>query len=77
MIKSQCIKTAELTSKTPKNEYLSLSALYPEVDKALREAGIHKEKTKLHLKRKKLPKLSTGWTLLREKDIKLAEEKKR
>ena len=41
VIKSQCIITAELTSRTPENENLSLSALYPEVDKALREAGLH------------------------------------
>ena len=31
IIKSQCIRTAELTSRTPENENSSLSALYPEV----------------------------------------------
>ena len=67
VIKSQCIRTVELTSRTPENENLSLSALYPEVDKALREAGL-KGKTKL-------PKLSTVLDA-REKYIKLAEEKK-
>ena len=52
IIKSQCIRTAELTSRTPENENSSLSKLYPEVDKALREAGLLKGKIKL-------PKLST------------------
>ena len=41
-----------MTSRTPENENSSLSNLYPEVDKALREAGLLKGKTKL-------PKLST------------------
>ena len=45
-----------------------MSALYSEVDKALREDGLLKGKTKL-------PKLSTVLDA-REKDIKLAEEKK-
>ena len=40
IIKSQCIRTAELTSKAPENENSSLSNLYPEVDKALKEAGL-------------------------------------
>ena len=57
-----------MTSRTPENENLSLSALYPEADKALREAGLLKGKTKLF-------KLSTVLDA-REKDIKLAEEKK-
>ena len=57
VIKSQGIRTAELTTRTPENENLSLSKLYPEVDKALREAGLLKEKTKL-------PKnLAQYWTL--------------
>ena len=43
-------------------------ALYPEVDKALREAGLLKGKTKL-------PKLSTVLNV-RETDIKLEEEKR-
>ena len=68
VIKSQCIRTVELTSRTPENEILSLSALYPEVDKALREAGLLKGKTKL-------PKLSTVLNV-RETDIKLEEEKR-
>ena len=68
VIKSQCIRTAELTTKTPENENSSLSNLYPEVDKALREAGLLKGKTKL-------PKL--GKVLdTREKDKKVAAEKK-
>ena len=69
IIKSQCIRTAELTSRTAGNENSNLSKLYPEVDKALREAGLLKGKTKL-------PKLSTVLDA-REKDIKLAEEKKK
>ena len=68
IIKSQCIRTAELTSRTPKNENSSLSELYPEVDKALREAGLLKGKTKL-------PKLSTVLDA-RETDIKTAAEKR-
>ena len=59
IIKSQCIRTAELTTRTAQNENSSLSKLYPEVDKALREAGLLKGKTKL-------PKLGTqvsDWTL--------------
>ena len=46
VIKSQCIRTAELTSRTPENKNSSLSALYPEVDKALREAGLLEGKNK-------------------------------
>ena len=68
IIKSQCIRTAELTTRTPENEDSSLSKLYPEIDKALREAGLLKGKTKL-------PKLGTVLDA-REKDIKTAEEKK-
>ena len=68
IIKSQCIRTAELTSRTPTNENSSLSELYPEVDKALREAGLLKGKTKL-------PKLSTVLDA-RETDIKTAAEKR-
>ena len=51
IIKSQCTRTAELTSRTPENENSSLSSLYLEVDKALKEAGLLEGKTKL-------PKLS-------------------
>ena len=68
IIKSQCIRTAEITTRTPENENSSLSNLYPEVDKALREAGLLKGKTKL-------PRLGTVLDA-REKDIKTAEEKK-
>ena len=53
VIKSQYMRTAELTPRMPENENSSLSALYPEVDKALREAGLLKGE------RTKLPKLST------------------
>ena len=42
IIKSQCLRTTELTSRTPGNENSSLSKLYPEVDKALRKAGLLK-----------------------------------
>ena len=52
IIKSQSIRTAELTTRTPENKNSSLSKLYPEVDKALREAELLKGKTKL-------PKLGT------------------
>ena len=68
VIKSQCIRTAELTTRTLKNEDSSLSDLYPEVDNALREAGLLKGKTKL-------PRLGTVLDA-REKDAKLAAEKK-
>ena len=64
IIKSQCIRTAELTSKTPENENSSLSKLYPEVDKALRKAGL------LEGEKTKVPKLSTVLGA-RGKDIKV------
>ena len=67
-IKSQFIQTAELTSRTPENENSSLSSLYAKVDKALREAGLLIGKTRL-------PKLSATLDA-REKDIKIAVEKK-
>ena len=44
IIKSQCIRTTKLTSRTPENKNSSLSNLYSAVDKALREAGLLKEK---------------------------------
>ena len=66
--KIQCIRTAELTPRTPENENSSLQALYPEVDKALRGAGLLRIKTNL-------PKLSTIPDA-RKKDIELAVEKK-
>ena len=47
IIKSQCIRTAELTTRTPGNKNSSLSNLYPEDDKALRGAGLLKGNTKL------------------------------
>ena len=64
IIRSQIIRTAELITRTPENENSSLSKLYPEVDKALREEGLLKGKTKL-------PKLGTVLDA-RERDIKNA-----
>ena len=52
VIKSQCIRTAELTTRTLTNENPSLSDLYPDIDEALREAGLLKGK-------RKLPRLGT------------------
>ena len=69
VIKSQCIRTAELTTRTPTNENSSLSDLYPDIDAALREAGLLKGKTKL-------PKLGTVLDA-REEDTKLAAEEKK
>ena len=46
----------ELTTRTPENENPSLSKLYPEVDKALREAGLLKGKTNFQ-------DLAQYWTL--------------
>ena len=60
---------AELTTRTPTNENASLSDLYPDIDAALREAGLLKGKTKL-------PKLGTVLDA-REEDTKLAAEKKK
>ena len=69
VIKSQSILMAELTTRTPENENLSLSILYPQIDKGMREA-------KLLKKNEKLPKL--GHVLdAREKEMKLAAKKRR
>ena len=61
----------ELTSRKPENEESSLSNLYTEVDNALREAGL--------LKEKKQNSLNLSSTVLgaREKDIKIAAEKRK
>ena len=47
VIRSQSIRTAELTTRTPENENLSLSVLYHQIDKGMREAKLLKEKEKL------------------------------
>ena len=47
VIKSQCIRSAELTTRTLENENSSLSDLYPEIAEALKEAGLLNRKTKL------------------------------
>ena len=67
-IKSQCIRTAELTTRTPENGNSSLSDLYPEVSKALKMAKL--------LKKGKLPKLGNVLDARRE-EVRVAAEKKK
>ena len=67
VINSQCTRTAELTTRTLINKASSLSELYLEVDKALREAGLLEEKTT------KLGAILDA----REEDVKLAIEKEK
>ena len=69
VIKSQYIRTAELTTRTPENENSSLTELYPEVDEALRSAGL--------LKKGKLPKLGKVLDARPEEIRKAAEKKKK
>ena len=69
VIKSQCIRTAELTTRTPENENSSLTELYPEVDDALRSAGL--------LKNGILPKLGKVLDARPEEIRKAAEKKKK